>query len=83
MNNQMIASALLVILYLVIVKRIFPSVTKMKETLKSTSILDVFSIFQGHGVVYEESDLRVSLFVLSTVLFAGGQYLVWLFSDKF
>ena len=83
MNNQMIVSASLVILYLVIVKRIFPSLTKMKETLKSASILDVFSIFQGHGVVYEESDLRVSLFVLSTVLFAGGQYLVWVFSDKF
>jgi hypothetical protein len=55
----------------------------MKETLKSASIFDVFAIFQGHGVVYEESDLRVSVFVLSTVLFAGGQYLVWVFSDKF
>lgn len=83
MNNQMIASVLLVILYLLIVKRIFPSMTKMKEILKSASIIDVFSIFQGHGVVYEESDLRVSLFILSTVLLAGGQYLIWVLSNKF
>lgn len=79
MNNQVIVSALLVILYLVVVKRIFSSFSKMKEILKNASLFDVFAIFQGHGVVYEECDLRLSLFILSTVLFVGGQYAAWVF----
>ena len=81
MNVQTVMLAgVVAIIYILIVKLIFPSNDIFVSSFKELSLLDLFSVFSGKSSENRISELRVSLFIVVTVALIACESLLVLFN---